>query len=90
MGATPSCLHFRKVCDIMDKNKTARKEDDNGNKGCNTRASHEKRAFAGGACREAVCDKAGGVEVGNGGFPNLKIPPQNPRLHYFQTIQFWR
>lgn len=23
-------------------------------------------------------------------FPNLKIPPQNPRLHYFQTIKFWR
>ena len=31
-----------------------------------------------------------GPQVGEGSFPNLKIPPQNPRLHYFQTKQFWR
>ncbi len=26
----------------------------------------------------------------NRDFPNLKIPPQNPRLHYFHNIKFWR
>ena len=30
------------------------------------------------------------ITVGVRSFPNLKIPPQNPRLHYFQTKQFWR
>ena len=36
-------------------------------------------------CFPSVC-----LKMGAGGFPNLKIPHQNPRLHYFQTIQFWR
>ena len=30
------------------------------------------------------------VRITEGGFQNLKIPHPNPRLHYFQIIQFWR
>lgn len=35
-----------------------------------------------------VTDKA--ISKWERGVPNLKIPPQNPRLHYFQTKHFWR
>ena len=54
------------------------------------RVKEKARAYAGGAWFRAEYNRAGGIKVGKRGFPNLKIPHQNPRLHYFQTIQFWR
>ena len=61
-----------------------------GSKGYYLWASGEKGLISGCTGEKSNGYQAGGVPLGEWSFPNLKIPPQTPRLHYFQTKQFWR
>ena len=48
-------------------------------------AARARGADTGRAGRYAARHAADRQQLGDWGFPNLKIPHQNPCLHYFQT-----
>ena len=56
--------------------------------GKNHHAAQAQWLVSGGAGRKTGGFQTGSLQVGVRGFPNLKIPPQNPRLHYSKQHNF--